>query len=88
MLDVGEDDRQPPAWRRVILMPEPLTPIGFVAAVAAWIGLICYLSTIPECVRFSLCTSGDIFLSNIVAAGMVAPAWIVGQLVGLIFRKD
>lgn len=69
-------------------MPEPLTPIGLAVAVATWIGLICYLSTVPECVRFSICASDDIFVSNILAAGMIAPAWIVGQDVGLIFRKD
>ena len=60
---------------------------GLIAAVLAWLVIEVFQITSDSCSRFNNCGSSNLFLSNVIAVGMLAPAYFFGAFVSIFFDK-
>ena len=60
---------------------------GFLAGIVSWVIIMIFAINQVSCVNYNGCDGGDLFLSSIIAVGMLAPSYLVA-LTASIFFKD
>ena len=60
---------------------------GFLAGIVSWVIIMIFAINQVSCVNNHGCDGGDLFLTSIIAVGMLAPSYLVA-LTASIFFKD
>jgi hypothetical protein len=69
-----------------MLMPK-LNGKGLIAGIVVWVGIMIYTINQTACLKTNTCDGDDLFLTAVLAIGMLAPAWIVAIVVSGMFEK-
>lgn len=62
-----------------------ISTTGFWVGVIAWVAMVFLLAMQSSCAEFKACGTGDLVMSGLLAAGMLAPAWVVAVVVSIAF---
>lgn len=68
-------------------MPKVQTK-SLIAGAIAWILLMIYVVNKSTCLDTDSCGAEDLFLTGILAIGMLAPSWFVAGLTTVLFDKE
>ena len=69
-------------------MPKITTKLGVAVFIVTWIVFAYLIAGRADCLRFATCDQNDLFLTAIVGAGMLIPAYILGALVSAISDRE
>jgi len=65
-----------------------INPFGFITGIIAWFLIMWYSSTQGECLQTKSCDGGDMIMFAVIGIGMLAPAWIIANIVSIIFGSE
>ena len=68
-------------------MLESINGKGAICGIIVWVGMMVWMALGTSCARFNGCGYGDIFLTAILAVGMLVPAFFIAVFLSIFFVK-